>query len=180
MENGHLLLTGNSAGPWLTRPVKTTFEVGNFSVTKAPAFSTVLNMASLNQLVSTFGNKGLAFVSASGDLELDGSRFSSKQLLADGGSLGLEASGWIDLQQKNMDLSGIVIPFSKVNKVVGTIPVLKQVMLGTNGKGMMAVDCSIKGSIKQPKVLVNRNSISPGHLQNILNLGKPPASTDTN
>jgi hypothetical protein len=144
MEHGHLVLNGTSEAPLLNEAIQATFEIDYFTLKKAPAFSQILNMASLSQIVSTFSNQGLAFNSWSGDLKLEGSRLSTKQMLMNGGSLGVEVGGWTDLKQGTVDLKGVVVPMQKLGKVIGKIPVLGQVVAGTDGKGLIVFDYTVK------------------------------------
>ncbi len=72
MNGGYLVINGESQGPFLTKPIQSTFEVDSFTLKQAPAISKLLNMASLTQIISTLRQTGLAFNSASGDLQLDG------------------------------------------------------------------------------------------------------------
>ena len=89
MKSGYLVLDGDSQGPLFTKPLQADLKLSHFTLKEAPAISSVLNMASLTQIISTFRQTGLAFNSASGHLQLDGSRLSSEQVRLQGGSLGV-------------------------------------------------------------------------------------------
>jgi len=171
MEQGYLVLNGHSTGTFLRKPIQATFEVDYFTVKEAPAFAEVLNLASLSQISSTFSNTGLVFNTWSGDLELDGARLSSKQMIADGGRLGWDASGWVDLKQGNLDVSGALVPLNNLGKAIGVIPLVGKVLAGTEGKGVIAFEYMIKGTIGEPKVTVHQGFLGPGILRNILNAG---------
>ncbi len=179
MEGGYMLISGDSTGPLLTKPIQSTIEVDNFTVKEVPGISMVLNMASLNQLVSTFRHTGLAFNSLSGDLKLDGVILSSKQIRAKGGSLGLIGSGSVNLKQRTMDLTGTVVPLSNVNNVIGKIPLLGQVVVGSDGKGLMAVDFTIKGTFEKFEATVQKESLSPRLFKNIMSIGAKDSKTET-
>jgi uncharacterized protein YhdP len=172
MEGGYLVLSGESSGPLLTQAINTTFEVDNFTVKDAPGFSQVLNLASLDQLVSTFQNTGLAFNSFSGDLKLDGTHLSSKHVHAKGGSLGLMGSGSANLKLGTVDLIGTVVPFSNINDAIGLIPILGKAVVGHDGKGLLAIEFTIKGDSDDPVVAVNKKSATSDILKDILDTGK--------
>jgi hypothetical protein len=167
MKGGYLVLKGNSPGPLLTKPIQANFEMNRFTVKDAPTISSVLNMASLTQIISTLMQTGLAFNSASGDLQLNGTRLSSNQTHMNGGSLGLLTSGWIDLKQQYMELSGTIVPLKMLNNIVGKVPLVGQIVAGRDGKGIMAVDYKVKGSIGQPEVSIQKTPLTPGILKNI-------------
>ena len=172
-----MVINGESAGPLFTKPIQSVIELDNFTVTEAPAVSVILNMASLTQLISIFKTTGLAFNSLSGDLKLDAGILSSNQLRAKGGSLDLIASGSVNLKQGSVDLRGTVVPLSNVNNVVGLIPLLGRAVVGPDGKGLLAVDYTIKGSIGKPEVSVQKGSLAPGLLKNIFNAGAQDTKT---
>ena len=117
--------------------------------------------------------EGLAFTSLFGDLALDGTRLSTKLLHMDGGSMGLTATGWVDLHQQSMDFSGAILPLYKMADFVGKVPVLGKVMVGKDGSGIVSMNYKLAGTIDQPKVSVEPGSLlTPGLLKNIFHSGK--------
>jgi len=168
MKSGYLVIDGNSQGPLLTKPLQAKFDLSYFTMREAPAISSILNMASLTQIISTMRQTGLAFNSASGDIRMDGSRLSTEQMRLQGGSLDIVGSGWVDLKSQNLGLNGVVVPLSNLNKVVGSIPLLGRVVVGKDGHGVMAVDYTITGTISDPVVSIQKESLTPDRLQNVL------------
>ena len=160
MKNGYLVLNGESEGPLFTKPIKATFNLNHFTMKEAPAISSVLNMASLTQIISTFRQTGLAFNSASGDIQLDGPRLSSTQIRANGGSLGLLGGGWTDLKTQKLGLHGTVIPLNNLNKLVGKIPLFGKIVVGKDGKGIMAVDFTVRGTVSQPEASIRKEALT--------------------
>ena len=179
MNGGYLVLDGDSQGPLLAKPIQSTFELGRFTVKKAPTMTKLLNMASLTQMIATLRQTGLAFNSASGDLGLQGTRLSSQQINIKGGSLGLLAGGSIDLEQKNMDISGTVVPMQKLTAIVGKVPVLGQMVTGRDGVGIIAVNYTIKGPYTNPAVSVSKAPLTPGIFKSLLLPEADQTSKDT-
>ena len=143
---------------------------------EAPAISSVLNLASLTQIISTLRQTGLAFNSASGDIQLNGSRLSSTQIRANGGSLGLLGGGWADLKTRNLELHGTVIPLNTINKLVGKIPLFGKVVVGKDGKGIMAVDFTVKGTVNQPETSIRKEKLTTDVLDKTLGMDKEGTS----
>jgi hypothetical protein len=125
-------------------------------------------MASLSQIISTFKQTGLAFNWASGDLLLDGTRISSKQMRMQGGSLGVLVAGWLDIKQHSLKLSRTAIPMNKINRIVGKIPMLGKVVVGEDGKGIFAVDYTVQGSISQPIASTRKETLTEDVLKDTL------------
>ena len=176
MKNGYLVLNGDSEGPLFTKPIKATFKLNNFTMKEAPAISNVLNMASLTQIVSTLKHAGLAFNSASGDIQLNGSRLSTTQIRANGGSLGMLVGGWADLKTQKLGLHGTVIPLNNINKLVGMIPLFGKIVVGKDGKGIMAVDFTVKGTVSQPATSIKKESLTTDVLDETLGVDKEGTS----
>ena len=173
IEGGNLVVAGHSTGPLLTKPVEVALEVKSFSAVNAPLMTQLLSMASLTQLMHSLKNEGLEFSSVTGNITLDGSRLSIGKLRAVGGSMGLTADGWTDLQQHSLDFSGAILPLHVVSNVVGKIPLLGKIMVGDDGKGIVSMDYKLKGNFDQPKVSVQPGSLlTPGILKNLFNLGE--------
>jgi len=143
---------------------------------EAPAISTVLNMASLTQIVSTLSQTVLAFNSASGDLQLNGTRLSSKKVRANGGSLGLLAGGWTDLKTQKLELRGTVIPLNNINQLVRKIPLFGKIVVGEDGKGLTAVDFVVKGTISQPEASIRKEKLTMDLLDETLGEDKEGTS----
>ena len=168
MKSGYLVIDGTSQGPLLTKPLQANAKLSHFTVKEAPTISSVLNLASFTQIISTFRQTGLAFNSGYGDLQLDGLRLSSKHLRMQGGSLAVVGSGWVDFKQQNIDITGTIVPLSNINRVVGKIPLFGRVVTGKDGHGIMAVDYTAKGAIGDPVVSIRKESLSPEILENAL------------
>ena len=170
---GYLVIDGHSAGPLLTKPIQASLELDEFTVTKAPVMAQVLNLASFSQLSTSLKHEGLAFNSLSGDLVLDGTRLQTELLSMHGGSMGLTATGWVDLGEQSVNFSGAVLPLYKMADFIGKIPVLGKIMVGKDGKGIVAMDYGLEGSFAQPKVSVKPGSLlTPGVLKNVFHSGQ--------
>jgi hypothetical protein len=176
MKGGYLVLNGASQGPFLTKPIQSTFNVDSFTMKNVPAIAKLLNMASLTQIISTFMQTGLAFNSASGDLQLDGARVSSKRIRVRGGSLGVLAGGWVDLKQKRMEIGGTIVPFHRLNAIVGKVPLLGDVVTGKDGNGIMGINYIAKGALNQPEFSIKNTPLTKNVLEETL--GKDKRDTD--
>ena len=84
-----------------------------------------------------------------------------------GASLGLTFEGKVDNWNNMLDLSGTIIPISDLNKLVGVIPLVGDILTG-GGKGIFAATYTVKGPKNQPTVSVNPLSVlAPGILRKL-------------
>ena len=88
-----------------------------------------------------------------------------------GSSIGITMDGAIDINRDEVDLKGLVVPAQEVNKFLGKIPFIGDLVTGGENEGLIATRYSIKGSYDDAKVKVNPLSIlTPGFLRNIFKI----------
>ncbi len=91
-----------------------------------------------------------------------------KDLRAVGSSFGINATGRVAVDKGEVDLAGTIVPFSFMNRMIGSVPFLGDLLTGGNGGGILALTYTIKGSLEDPNVSVNPASLlTPGFLRNL-------------
>jgi hypothetical protein len=146
-------------------------RMDDFVVRKAPALAKLLNAMSLSGVQSLLNNEGLRFQRLESDFEWlfrdQGDLLVVKDGKTSGTSLGLTFEGVINQGTNITDISGTIIPLSGVNKALGDIPVLGQLLTG--GKALIAATYKISGPSGDPNVSVNPLSVlAPGFLRGLL------------
>ncbi len=150
------------------RSLKGKARIKDFHVVDAPIFAQVLSLLSLQAIPET----GMAFDKLEADFDWiyrrEGSVLRLKDGRTSGNSLGLLFGGRYDSGQQYIDLSGTVVPMSGLNKVIGKIPLVGDILTGGSG-GIFAATFKIEGKSEDPKVSANPLSvITPGILRRIL------------
>lgn len=150
------------------RSLKGKARIRDFRVIDAPVFAQVLSLLSLQGVPET----GMAFEKLEADFnwiyQKGGSVLKLKDGRTSGNSLGLLFEGSYDSGTQFIDLSGTVVPMSGLNKVIGKIPLVGDILTGGSG-GVFAATFGIKGPGDDPKVSANPLSvITPGILRRIL------------
>ena len=174
LSGGYLTIQGNTSAELLTAPVNASLRLDKFTANDVPVLAKTLNVASLNQPLKTLNEKGLPFESFFGDLVLSDKKFSTELLRANGSTLGLTIKGSLDLAGESIDLKGGLVPLYRVSNVMDKIPLLKHVVVGDDGEGIIALDYKVRGTIDKPDVSVNPGSLlTPGALRNIFNHPEP-------
>ncbi len=146
-------------------------KIENFRVRKAPSLAKLLNALSLSGMQDLLNNDGLVFEKLESDFQWQ-FREESDLLIVENGrtsgaSLGLTFEGVINNSAKTTDISGTIIPLSGLNRTLGEIPVLGQLLTG--GKALIAATYKMSGSAGDPKVSVNPLSVlAPGFLRRLL------------
>ena len=174
LSGGYLTIQGKSSAALLTAPVNASLRLDKFTVISVPVFAETLNVASLNQPLHTLNEKGLPFESFFGDLVLYDKKLSTELLRVTGNTLGLTIKGSLDLAGGSLELEGGLVPLYKISNVVSKIPLLKHVVVGDDGEGILALNYKVAGTIDKPEVSVNPGSLlTPGALRDIFNHPEP-------
>jgi hypothetical protein len=149
------------------RVIEGTAKIGSFSVGQLPVLMQLLNAT------SPFGFVGLVtdradFEHLKGDFRWAGDEVTLIHVNAAGSSVGMNIDGKVDMNSGRANLHGTMVPFSMVNRILGSIPLLGDILTGGNGGGVLAVSYGIKGSLSDPKISVNPVSLlTPGFLRNL-------------
>ena len=146
-------------------------RIDNFHVKSAPVLAKLLDAMSMNGVQNLLGNEGVAFQRLEANFEWqfhDGGNFLIiRDGRTSGSSMGLTFEGNVDQAKRDIAMSGTIVPISGVNNIVGSIPVIGDILTG--GDALIAATYSIKGPTTDPKVSVNPLSVlAPGFLRKIL------------
>jgi len=153
------------------------FMMTDFSLVNAPILGKLLNALSLGGFLELMNGKGIAFKKMRSDFTLTDSGqpdtgqnvrlITLRNGQTSGASLGLTFEGKVDNWNNMLDLSGTIIPISDLNKLVGVIPLVGDILTG-GGKGIFAATYTVKGPKNQPTVSVNPLSVlAPGILRKL-------------
>ena len=179
VKGGRLAVTGKpppKGGG--VRDLKGVVSMTDFTLVKAPALAKLLNALSLPGLGELLSNKGIAFKKMRADFSwLDRtppeSQKEPRQLLSiddgqtAGASLGLTFEGSFDDITGKLDLKGTIIPVSDLNKLIGNIPLVGDILTGGTG-ALIAATYTVKGPAHEPDVTVNPlAALAPGLLRKL-------------
>jgi len=153
-------------------------EIKNFKVVKAPALARLIGVMSLPGVVQLLDNEGLGFTRLETEFQWDfrrtGSLLTCKNGRTAGNALGLTFEGTYDNASHLMNISGTIIPLSGINKIIGNIPLLGDLITGGTGS-LIAATYTMKGPSDKLETSVNPLSVlTPGVLRRILFEEKHP------
>lgn len=147
-------------------------QIRDFRIVKAPALAKLISATSIKGVGGLLNNEGVAFTKLQSDFEWkfrdDGNLLVVKEGRTSGNSLGLTFEGLVNMGTNNTDISGTIIPLSDMNKAVGKIPLIGDILTG-GGDALFAATYSMKGQSSDPSVMINPLSVlAPGFLRKIL------------
>lgn len=149
------------------RAVEGKVKINSFTVSGLPILARLLSA------VSPFGFMDLitgeaAFDHMRGNFLWEGDRVEISKMRAAGSVVGINLDGHMDFAKSETNLNGTLVPFSFVNSVIGSIPLLGDMITGGDGQGVIAAAFTVKGPMSDPEISVNPVSLlTPGFLRNL-------------
>ena len=88
--------------------------------------------------------------------------------------VGASVRGTVDFKTRRINLGGTYIPLQGLNGALGGIPLLGQLISGTNGEGIFGITFAVQGALSEPQVIVNPLSmVAPGIFRELFQLTNP-------
>ncbi len=166
ISEGSLTLVTRFLNPQFSE-YDTQIDIKDFSVTEAPrairAFS-VLSLAGLYSLVEGSGTK---FVRGEAKILSREGQHKLEKVRATGNAVGVSMLGQFNRQTGEVDVSGNLVPVNQVNKLLGLLPVVGEVLTGIDKSGLFTTQFSVRGDIDNPDISVNASSLAPGLLRDL-------------
>ncbi len=172
MKGGTMTVSGEPVKGVYDRNFSGTVEIRDFTANDAPSLTKLFSILSLSGLMEVLQNDGLAFTRLEAKFNWVYRREGALLVLKDGrtsgNTLGLTFDGEFDNARQTLDVSGTLIPLSGINKVIGKIPLVGDIITGGSGS-LFAATYSIKGKMADPVISANPLSVlAPGLLRRIL------------
>ncbi|MCK6417747.1 MAG: AsmA-like C-terminal domain-containing protein [Alphaproteobacteria bacterium] len=172
VQGGRLVIYAEPSQGYTDRNLIGLAEITDFRVVNAPTLARLLSAMSLPGLLGLLDDQGLAFSKMEARFDWlyrpEGSAVIVQEGRTSGNEVGLTFDGVYDRAQNKIDIEGTIVPLSTVNKIIGSIPLLGDIITGGTGS-LIAATYTIEGSAQEPDVSVNPLSVlTPGILRRIL------------
>ena len=172
MVGGNLAVEARVEGDIARHPLSGVLRIEDFRMVDSPVLAEMLALLSIDIIgaLQTLGGEGVGFdrfeapyVYRDGVLALDGA-------FASGASLGITIDGSIDFRGDNVDVRGQVAPFNTINRIVGAVPLIGDLLTGGEGGGdFRRPSYRVEGARAGPSVAVNPlTMLLPGLLREIM------------
>lgn len=134
---------------------KSNLKIYDFKVKNVPILAKILTLASLQGIADLLTGEGIRFNEFDMNFNTVGSKIEINDIYAIGPSISLLMDGYIE-KKKLVSLNGTLVPASTLNKIVSSIPLVGDVLVGSKlGEGVFGVSFKIKGPPKDLKTTVN-------------------------
>ncbi len=130
-------------------------KIYDFKLKELPLLTKILTLASLQGIVDILSGEGIRFNEFEMNFENKKNLMSINEIYAIGPSISVLMDGYIE-KQKITSLRGTLVPATTLNKVVGSIPFLGEILVGKKtGEGVFGVSFKIKGPPQKLETTVN-------------------------
>lgn len=150
-------------------PLEGVVKISNFAMIDAPAFTKLIGVMSLTGVLDALQGEGLNFDIAEAPFTLKDGVLTLTQARASGPSIGVTTNGKVDMDNRVLDLQGTVVPAYAINALLGKIPLIGELFVGSEkGGGLFAATYTMKGKGENVDITVNPlSALAPGALRNI-------------
>lgn len=160
-----------------TQPEATTtgaMVATDFVVRDAPLLARMLSLGSFTGALNVLKGEGIPFSKAEIPFVKTGDVVGIAKARALGAAFGITGEGSIDTGADVLDLRGTLVPAYTVNSLLGYVPLLGKLLVGSEGSGVFAATYTVKGPLENPDVSVNAlATLAPGFLRDIFDFGRP-------
>ena len=143
------------------------FELENFRVIEAPTAVRMMSVLNLAGLYSLIEGDGTFFDLGHARVEVRPGKQIIHQARASGEALAVDLVGVINTDTKEIEVSGALLPIYGFTKLIGKVPVLREIITGVENDGFFVTQFSITGTTEEPENSVNLSSIVPGLFRDV-------------
>jgi len=130
-------------------------KINNFKLNELPALTKILTLASLQGIADLLTGEGIRFNEFEMKFRNEKKLMTIDEIYAIGPAISIMMDGYVE-NDKLISLRGTLVPATTLNKVIGSLPLLGDILVGKKtGEGVFGVSFKIKGSPKKLKTTVN-------------------------
>lgn len=169
IRGGQFDLKAAYTRPGKDAPLEGAVKVSDYAMIDAPTFTKLIGIMSLTGVLDALKGGGLNFSILDAPFKLEGGVLELIQARASGATLGVTASGHVDMANRVLDLKGTVVPAYAINALLGKIPLIGELFTGSEkGGGLFAATYTMKGQGDNVDIVVNPlSALAPGALRDI-------------
>jgi len=142
-----------------------------FRLRNVPLLARLLTVGSFIGLNDLLQGEGIYFEKLDAPFRVRSDTLRLRDARAYGPSLGLTMDGTFGLGQGETDLKGAIVPAYSLSRVIGSVPIVGDLLTNREGEGVIAVTYRILGRGQNAEILVNPlSALAPGFLRRLFEL----------
>ncbi len=132
-----------------------TLKIYDFRLKELPVLTKLLTLASLQGIADLLSGDGISFNEFEMNFENSNDLMTINEIYAIGPAISILMNGYVE-KNKVVSLRGTLVPATTLNKTIGSIPFLGDILVGKKtGEGVFGVSFKIKGPPKNLETSVN-------------------------
>ena len=134
---------------------KSKLNIYDFKLKELPTLTKILTLASLQGIADLLTGEGIRFNEFEMNFNNKNNLMTIDEIYAIGPAISILMEGYVE-DDKLVSLRGTLVPATTLNKAIGSIPLLGDILVGKKvGEGVFGVSFKIKGPPKDLKTTVN-------------------------
>ena len=130
-------------------------KIYDFKLKDVPVLTKLLSLASLQGIADLMTGEGVRFTEFEMNFRNDNELMTIDEIYSIGPAISVLMNGYIQ-KDKLISLRGTLVPATTINKTIGSIPILGDILIGKKtGEGVFGVSFKIKGPPENLKTTVN-------------------------
>ncbi len=171
VREGNLNITSTFSDSNGKRVATGIVKIHNFRAIRTPTLGKLFTLASLQGISDLLNNEGITFKNFDAPFTLHDGVITVTEAKTSGASVGITSDGTIDTVNGQIDLHGAIVPAYAINKVLGDIPIVGNIIIGNKNEGILATKYKITGAYEDAKISVNPLTIlTPSFLRNVFDI----------
>lgn len=168
IRGGEMRVLGQISGSGDDEVIVGQLDMQNFVLTDGPIGAQILALTSFSGIADVLGGEGLTFRRVEVPFTVTDKEITIKAGKARGADIGILASGRLDRQTDQLELTGEIAPAYTLNSLLADIPLIGTVLSG-GADGIFAATFRVGGTLDEPDVSVNPLSVlTPGIVRRLL------------
>jgi hypothetical protein len=151
-----------------------TITLNNALLTEQPFVARLLAAGSLDGPLRLLQGQGILLGKVEMAFNVRGKTVTIHEGRVTGGALGGTFEGMLDRKQERIDLTGTMVPAYAVNSMLGSVPIIGDILVSKKGEGVFGFTYAMKGNLNEPSLAVNPLSVlTPGIFRRIFEFNTP-------
>jgi hypothetical protein len=143
-------------------------------VTDQPFVARLFSAGSLDGPLRLLQGDGIPLSSASVPFTARGPMIMIREGRTSGGAIGATFEGTVDRKSERVDVAGTLVPVYGLNNILGSVPLLGDILISKKGEGIFGLTYAMKGNLNEPTLSVNPLSVlTPGIFRRIFEFRTP-------
>ena len=149
-------------------PIIGNAEMRDFKLKEAPALAQLLSLGSFTGLADTLTNGSMQFDRFKVPFTVLDDDIAIRDARLYGPALGMTGDGEVNLERREMDFDGTIVPAYTANSFLADIPLLGEIFAQEKGGGLIALTYTVSGPFEKTQIAVNPlSALTPGFLRGI-------------